>query len=565
MKSDKSPPTAAADIVSEPLLYPGRTGLKIAAYWDHRREGFERCPFVVMAPKYGETKKNNLQLAYLLAANGMNVVRFDHTSHVGESAGPRTGFTLTSGVGDIRGTLDYIERRFGVGSAVLVASSLSARTAVRAAAEDTRVSLLVCIVGVVNVRGTLQAIYQEDIVGNYLAGKRWGVTDSFFGHEADWDVFLEDAIARDLQDLPGTERDLASIRVPVYFFSGEDDAWVDFSEVTRAVGGTGRGHVALLPETKHEIRENQTRAGQAMRDIVATITGHAWGLEAAPQTVSAPEQRALLAQNRTERERLRQATTRGHTEQEFWSEYLNKYVLLEHVDDYGEYLDLVGELIGPIRPGEVVLDAGCGNGLVGAWLLRKAQSDASGLPALYVGLDLTVRGLGDAWYRHCGMLRDQRLAAGAAAPALEVAYARADFDRIEDGTLATMPRFANGSFDAICCSLVLSYLESPATLLREFQRLLRPGGRIVASSMKPHCDISTIYKDFVDSRSTSEAVLSARDLLSGVGQIKLKEEQGFYAFFSGDDLAGMLTGAGFKNPEVFFSFGNQAVVVRASL
>jgi hypothetical protein len=69
----------------------GRNGLKIAACVDYAGEKLNpKRPWVVTAPKYGETKKNNLQMAYYLAANGLNVLRFDHTNHVGESEGVAT-------------------------------------------------------------------------------------------------------------------------------------------------------------------------------------------------------------------------------------------------------------------------------------------------------------------------------------------------------------------------------------------------------------------------------------------------------------------------------------------
>ena len=270
MKSASPPQQAVADIVSEALLYPSRSGLKISAFWDHRVEGFERCPFVIVAPKYGETKKNNLQLAYLLAANGMNVVRFDHPNHVGESAGEKTAFTLPGGVDDFLATVDHLVARFGINSVSLLASSLSARTALRAAAMDPRIGHLTCIVGVVNVRHTLRAVYREDLVANHLAGKTWGVTD-ILGHEIDFDRFLATACEARLHDLEGTGHDLAGLQIPVTFFSGEEDTWVSFAEVEQVVGRAAKGRVVKVPGAKHEVRENEPAAQKAFTEVVAEI------------------------------------------------------------------------------------------------------------------------------------------------------------------------------------------------------------------------------------------------------------------------------------------------------
>ena len=62
-------------------------------------------------------------------------------------------------------------------SLLSTASSLSCRMAIRATSLDARISHLICLVGVVNVQSTLTTVYQEDVVSNYLDGKRWGIND----------------------------------------------------------------------------------------------------------------------------------------------------------------------------------------------------------------------------------------------------------------------------------------------------------------------------------------------------------------------------------------------------
>lgn len=558
------PPGASpkVEITSEFVVFPSRSGVRLAAFWDHGLEDYERFPFVIMAPKYGETKKNNLQLAYSIAANGVNVLRFDHAAHVGESDGPRTGFTLPSGVDDILGAVDYVHERFGAGTVSLVASSLSARTAIRAAAQDARIAHLVCIVGVVNVQATLREVYRDDLVAEYLAGKRWGVTD-ILGHEIDFDRFLGAAIESRMHDLQGTGDDLGRIAAPVLFCNGDEDAWVEFAEVEAVVGRAPRGTVRVLSGAKHEVRENDLAAEEVFRVVVGEIVRRAWGMQELPRVLRRPEKRRLLAQNRVERERLRMAAPREKTELDFWSDYLRKFELIDRVDEYRRYLDLIGELLGPIDPDEVILDAGCGNGLFGAWLLRNLESDPEAtVRPVYVGLDLSESGLREAAARHGSMLVDRESAAATGSGRmLDLCYARADFDGLEVKGTPALPAFATGTFDAVCCSLVVSYLADPRSLLREFRRLLRPGGRIVVSSMKPYCDMSSIYRDFMEQTTSVVELESARNLLRAAGTIKLKEEQGYYSFFSGAELSKMLVEAGFAAPRAFSSFGGQAVVV----
>ena len=83
------------------------------------------------------------------------------------------------------------------------------------------------------------------------------------------------------------------------------------------------------------------------------------------------------------------------------------------------------------------------------------------------------------------------------------------------------------------------------------------------SSMKPFCDMSLIYRDFMDEKVPESELDSARGLLRAAGAIKIKEEQGYYVFYSGDELSQMMQKAGFSQCSVFSSFGNQADIVRA--
>ena len=66
-------PALAGQLQTDFVSFSNRAGLRVAACLDHAGAGWAAAPWVVVAPKYGETKKNNLQLAYQLAANGLNV------------------------------------------------------------------------------------------------------------------------------------------------------------------------------------------------------------------------------------------------------------------------------------------------------------------------------------------------------------------------------------------------------------------------------------------------------------------------------------------------------------
>lgn len=552
-------------IRTEFVFFASRTGLKIAACLDHCGDLRGR-PWVVVAPKYGETKKNNLQLAYYLAANGLNVLRFDQTNHVGESEGRMQDFSLPGAVDDIIGCYDYLEEKGYARTAVLVSNSLSARCAFRAAVSERRIARLISVVGVVNMQHTLREVYQEDIFGTYLQGRHWGLTD-ILGFDINGEIFLGTAVDARMHDLDGTLADLAALRVPLTYFFAMNDTWVDYRDVVRATENQPLARLVAIEGAMHEVRENPKAAEEVFRRVVWACLSEADYPGDEQAKLQIPDKRLILQQNKQERERLRRSEMPAETETTFWSGYLEKYSVLEKSEDYRQYMELLGRLCS-FRPGATVLDAGCGNGMFGRWVLHEAMRQrrvkfaASDLPSLYVGLDLTDRGLQDALGHHLHALgqHGEELRRGGP-PGL--GYLRFDFNDLAEAPGGLHLPFADATFDVVCCSLVLSYLRRPQALLRELHRVARPGAVVVLSSMKPHCDMSAIYRDFMEQQVTAEEIDRARNLLRAAGKIRLKEEVGHYAFFSDTELAGLALEAGFAVRESFHSLGNQAVVVKA--
>ena len=486
-------------IQSELVMFPNRQGRRIVAYLDRQPGDHRQRPFVVVTPKYGETKKNNLQLAYSLAANGLNVVRFDYTDHVGESDGEMSRFTIPGAVHDILAAFDYLEHNHGVRRAGLIANSLSARMAIRAAALDTRVAYLVNLMGVVHVQRTLTVVYHEDVVAHHAAGKRWGIND-VLGFPIDFERFLSALADSGLHTLEGTGDDLEKIAAPVAFFAAEKDAWVEIGEVRNVISRAPRARFIPVQDAMHEVRENPEAAERTLRLVIQLCLGWAHGREFTAGEILKPEKRSFLQQNKIERERLRRACPERQSEAEFWAHYLDKYRFFESVDVYQYYLNLMGDLLGEFSPGEVVFDAGCGNGLFGVWVLRhlldrERVKNRLNPPPLYVGVDLTAEGLHDSFGKHFDVQQRLFTEPGPGDRRMDFIYGRMDLDRLgrqdgaDDGagTAGAGVEFASDTFDKICCSLLLSYLQDPVGLLRQMHRLLRPGGRIVGSSMKPVC------------------------------------------------------------------------------
>jgi len=111
-------------------------------------------------------------------------------------------------------------------------------------------------------------------------------------------------------------------------------------------------------------------------------------------------------------------------------------------------LDLAGDVTG-----HRILDAGCGSGPLSA-ALRDRGAVVTGIDASAGMLALARRRLGEDAALHRGDLSDR------------------------------LP-FADGAFDDVVASLVLHYLEDWGPTLAEMRRVLRPGGRLIASVEHP--------------------------------------------------------------------------------
>ena len=121
--------------------------------------------------------------------------------------------------------------------------------------------------------------------------------------------------------------------------------------------------------------------------------------------------------------------------------------------------------------------------------------------------------------------------------------------------------FIDDYFHKVCCNLVLSYLESPIITLRELRRVLKKGGRIIVTSMKPAADFSRVFENFVAASTKAQELEEAKRLLSNAGFIRYKESEGHFRFYSAEELQRLLADAGFCNFQSFLGFGDQINIV----
>jgi ubiquinone/menaquinone biosynthesis C-methylase UbiE len=178
------------------------------------------------------------------------------------------------------------------------------------------------------------------------------------------------------------------------------------------------------------------------------------------------------------------------------------------VDFFGPIAAGLVDAVGP-RPGECVLDIGCGRG---AALVPMARRVAPNGRALGVDVSPRMVELAQAATRDAGVAAD--VAVGdAMAPALPTS-----------------------SFDAVVSSLVLFFLPDPAVALTAWRSLLVPHGRIGVSTFGPY---DGQWRDNVD-----EAL--GRHAPPGAADARTTGARGPFA--SDDGMEALLVGAGFRAP-----------------
>jgi len=153
---------------------------------------------------------------------------------------------------------------------------------------------------------------------------------------------------------------------------------------------------------------------------------------------------------------------------------------------FGEGNDFQRTLIGPaterllaLKPGELVLDAACGNG---AFSRRMAE-----LGARVVAFDFSAQFLELARARTAGRPDLRSTAPGAVA-------GRIEYHLIDAADEAQMLALGPGRFDAAVCTMALMDMAEIEPLLAAVHKLLKPGGRFVFSQTHPCFSTTTMRK-----------------------------------------------------------------------
>ena len=150
-----------------------------------------------------------------------------------------------------------------------------------------------------------------------------------------------------------------------------------------------------------------------------------------------------------------------------------------------------------VRPGQLVLDAGCGEGRHCFGMLERG--------ARVVGLDLDFASLRDASKR----LRSE-------------AAAKGSLGEMNQGDAFRLP-YRDGTFDRVICSEVMEHVHDFKGAARELARVTKPGGKIAVTI--PTTTSERIYlrlgDEYFESPGGHIRIFSPRQLAEGLASVGL--------------------------------------------
>lgn len=528
------------------------------------------APVVLIPPAWGKTKETLLPLALSIVETcrreglPISVLRFDGTNRRGESfidgEYARPGeeyrrFRFSQAVEDLKAAVRFVQKSkdFQAPRCLIVSFSLSSIEARRvvAMADDEEIAGWIPVVGMVDLQSGLRAVSGGvDYAEGILRGVKFG-RHELVGVLADMDFTGRDALDASLVFREDARRDMAKIKVPVTWFHGMHDGWIDMERIRNVLlaGNSSNRRLVQVP-TGHQLRTSK-EALSTFELIASEAVRMFWG-----KAVPGRNPKLHVLDRVREAERLRVRKWQTTDLRSFWHNYLfgrNGVLgmdLLTATSAYKEMMKLQIEGLDLNRE-SCVLDLGSGTGAFLRELKEMKQS-----PRVVWSLDFVKDALRRSFYPLEGI------------PTLRAV--QADLD-----SHASLP-FADKSFDAVLASLLVSYIREPFTLIKEVRRTMRPGARLVLSSLRRDADISSIYTDgvleLVAADAEREVVVEGiafaeiqRSFLNEAARILDLEEQGLFQFFDEHELRTLVEQAGLRVLSIRRALGNppQSIVIVA--
>ncbi|MGC4096554.1 MAG: methyltransferase domain-containing protein [Nitrospira sp.] len=464
--------------------------------------GGEHDPLVLLCPGYGTTQHAYVALAYMLAGRGFHVLRYDHSRHIGLSDGDPSQTTFTTLEDDLDTVLTFVRENWPERPLTLLAPDLLARIALRRQDWHRRIRRLLLLNPTLDLGQCLRTLHHRDLLQEHLNGTRLGL-GNLFGIPLDIDHFLADAVSAQYTDVTVLHNELTHCGTDVVVLTGGQDG-PDWSipppphplvnDVLSRLGVKGRKVIlpsATLTSGPHPPSTLRASWQQVSHLCQAGQALHEPGTVVLPSLLLATSTRA-----RFERDQLRHKQAIGAASNErLWTAHTDLTRALDELPAHWHSIDQLYQLLQPLDGNVALLDIGCGLHSFARLLLLnlsyrlRAQTWHHNQPLRYVGLDFSSASLHAARASTKEALQhlDELFSGRISAPTPVT-------QRWVLGRSTEALPFADCSFDRVVVNLSLSFARSPMHTLREFFRVLRPGGKLILTAFTPIADLARLYR-----------------------------------------------------------------------
>ena len=265
-------------------------------------------PLVVIPPQFEKTVRTNMTAMLYLVNNGFNVFRYDNRYHNGNSTGSIEKYTMPNALQDLCDVMKFIRGDSAIKTdegITVMGTSIASRIVFRYLSNKGEgIDVFVALVGVVNMRYTLNNILGFDLVGEYLNNSEacWGM-HKVLKCAVDLDNFITSLVSTNMHSLESTQEDIDRIATPVYLIVAEHDRWIDINDYRKVFGNNREimKKMYKLPGADHELYKNPQAAEHALCQIVNILRSH-WNMPC-DRPVLKPKIAKIIELNRRERER----------------------------------------------------------------------------------------------------------------------------------------------------------------------------------------------------------------------------------------------------------------------
>lgn len=528
-----------------------------------RHQTPSNCPIVLIVSGYGQTQADYLPLACYLAVNHFRVLRYDHTNHVGLSDGEIIETSLGHMQKDLETILLFATTTWPSADITLVAEDVAARVALKSLALSNTAERLLLVNPVLDIQAALYTTYGRDVMAEVQRGQRKGVTN-LWGLNVDLDSFIGDAIAGQYGDWHTAAADFTAMSAtPITLTTPERVHTANrsnFSTETHFRLDKFPSIELSGPISSHSVLNN-TQQVEVFHSLVQQISADY--REPSPQTFLHPRlQHSISHRLLTEHERIRiRHRLSQSTRDALYTAYLSQLPQLQQMTASGSVGTEFYQQLLPIAPGMTVLDVGC------------EQSDFSQIlvtnqahTAMYRGwtTDNPVHYVGLSQSHDMLMAPQQQLHRFLNQFTSSVSSQRSTTHTISTTWLVhdwgTSLPFDDHSIDRILFQLSLPFTRSPLHCLREAIRVLRRDGMIVATSFRPHTDLTALIRHHMHAAKQDEFTPQAQGLLLLLGRLHEAIRHGILHSYEPEGFESLCLQAGGEPRRILSTLENQLLI-----